>query len=287
MLRHYCLIAALINLITLLTAIAKSKGSIFCVTGATGVLGTALSNVILNNQHHLYASYQSKSQALLYLNKFEACKDKKLQMFNLDLLDDHLELPLGSCSSLDHLILINCAGILLDGNDHSAIRRQIIINSISPVKLCLAAIGLCQRMKSKLTIVNISSGDGESLFLHSSIWNEIRNLQSIDDWFNYTLSFTIGNSFDPKIEYATGSSPGYSLSKALLNRASILLQQKCKENERVISVCPGNFVSPLSSNEELSTSVPVHNVAQSIYDTIMDEEIRGGLFYRNKEVIPW
>lgn len=57
------------------------------------------------------------------------------------------------------------------------------------------------------------------------------------------------------IHYAVGPTPAYSLSKALLNAHTRLWQQELinaglQESVRVIAVCPGNFLSPMSQPGE-------------------------------------
>lgn len=55
----------------------------------------------------------------------------------------------------------------------------------------------------------------------------------------------------PLSEYAVGPTPAYSLSKALLNTHTRLwhrqlISEGLLKSVRVMSVCPGNFQSPLS-----------------------------------------
>jgi NAD(P)-dependent dehydrogenase (short-subunit alcohol dehydrogenase family) len=55
---------------------------------------------------------------------------------------------------------------------------------------------------------------------------------------------------NPSFEYAFGNTPIYSLSKALVNSYTKLLQQEyqsIKSRIRVISICPGNFESPMTT----------------------------------------
>ena len=76
----------------------------------------------------------------------------------------------------------------------------------------------------------------------------------------------------------------YSLSKALLNAGTKLLYEKIKKNNKdciIFSLCPGNFVSPMSTEEELVDAVPADEVARFIYSVreISPSKISGGCFY--------
>jgi hypothetical protein len=63
------------------------------------------------------------------------------------------------------------------------------------------------------------------------------------------------------------------------------LSNRCK----IISVCPGNFISPMSTSEELISAIQIETVAQNIIrlTELPWDDVSGGKFYRDVEIIPW
>jgi hypothetical protein len=58
---------------------------------------------------------------------------------------------------------------------------------------------------------------------------------------------------------------------------------------RVISVCPGNFHSPMSRPEEAEDAIPVDEAAAHVLEVALGgpDCFPGGKFYRFGEEIPW
>ena len=87
----------------------------------------------------------------------------------------------------------------------------------------------------------------------------------------------------------------YSVSKAILNVGTQILQKEIDQTYdlsnrfKIISVCPGNFISPMSTSEELKSAAPIETVAQNIIrlTDLPWDNISGGKFYRDVEIIPW
>lgn len=98
-------------------------------------------------------------------------------------------------------------------------------------------------------------------------------------------------TFDQEREYAFGPTPMYSVSKAFLNVGTKLLQSAYEKNKRsrVIAVCPGNFLSPMSTAEETLDAICVGQAASSIISLVdkpWNSVLKGG-FYRYQEPISW
>ena len=80
------------------------------------------------------------------------------------------------------------------------------------------------------------------------------------DWHNYVFGLYTGTiPFDISLEYATGPTPLYSLSKALLNAYTRIFHKQFIEKYnakygynkiRMVSVCPDNFISHMSTDGE-------------------------------------
>ena len=114
-----------------------------------------------------------------------------------------------------------------------------------------------------------------------------------------------------ELEYAFGPTPMYSVSKALLNRGTRILQDKLEATRAakqaiVLAVCPGNFESAMSTSEEiLNGPISTQDAVESIFglihshslvqdfreksrtntDRSISEGVHGGFFYRKGEVI--
>lgn len=89
-------------------------------------------------------------------------------------------------------------------------------------------------------------------------------------------------NFDSHFEYAYGETPFYSLSKALLNAYTRVRANEVDSNVRIYSVCPGNFQSPMSTEEEVGSQIPIDNAASAIIEIALDSgDYLSGRFYRN------
>lgn len=83
--------------------------------------------------------------------------------------------------NLERLILINNAGVCLEGNTQDVLLESLTVNCLSPVSICELLISKFQARDDagddgkggQLTIINVSSGEGELLFLHSDIQDKV------------------------------------------------------------------------------------------------------------------
>ena len=110
---------------------------------------------------------------------------------------------------------------------------------------------------NQLTVINISSGDGERCYLHSTIaqaLDNINDLQSLDDYVAKLLHNHDTNN-KSCIEYAYGDTPMYSLSKAILNKYTELkhLQVMHLITSSSSSLSPPSLAS--SSSSFISTTL--------------------------------
>ena len=146
-----------------------------------------------------------------------------------------------------------------------------------------------------MSIVNISSGDGELAFLNEELREHVANVASDTDLSELIESEFNGDHERPcTYEYAfsNGNTPLYSVSKAMLNAGTRVFHQSIVsrgfQNCRIFSVCPGNVESSMTSDEEKISCQPADRAAQIILDGIFDEhERKSGYFYRNGKVISW
>lgn len=292
------------------------------IIGGTSVLGKSLLFQLLQKYesyqvNQVYVSYRDKDKANNLLEQLKAFKSSlRPKFFHHEVkpippitdIDDEKyfddSIPgFGHCNANNEHILIYCAGIICNGNKKSDFEKQLLVNAVFPILLSYNLIRQRRqrRMDAKISIVNISSGDGESVFITSTIYDNIQQLKTISEYFNYIHSLVA--SHDESFEYAFGESPGYSLSKALLNRGTILLHDFCQSkandsfysddkltgsSERVISICPGNFKSSMTSVDEMNSLIDPTLCAEDVLTVALNSnDYMSGKFYRHCKVIDW
>jgi NAD(P)-dependent dehydrogenase (short-subunit alcohol dehydrogenase family) len=298
------------------------------ITGATGVLGTALTRQVARaslfpgNRIKLYLSHHDEFKirrlrqdlkpmlGLQTLQVFSCSQDLEQSVTGslprtewVDWKDTTLDIERQSEStSVDrkvsthhHQILINCAAVNLFGSSQHMLQRSFSCNAVSPILLARQFM-LSQNAdhrndhtSNNITIVNISSGDGEEVCINSSINQQLEAVTSVDELLGYMRQLV--DQFSPDLEYAFGTAPMYSLSKRMLNKATQLLHREFvdeydSQRIRIMACCPGNFVSPLSSVEEQRTANPVESVAMKLIEGIdqalLDNSSRQPLFASGK-----
>lgn len=183
-------------------------------------------------------------------------------------------------------ILINAAGVCLSGRGPNIMRSSFAANAIGPIGLVKAAI----RAQKELTVINVSSGEGEVVFIESNIVKELDKISSSVDLDKYID--VLQNTYNPSFDYAHGPSPMYSVSKAILNKSTQLLHKEHgserDSNIRILSCCPGNVASPMSTEDELNDTVTAEYAAEQIFKYATEpEKYPGGRFYRDGKEIPW
>lgn len=126
------------------------------VIGASSSLGLSLCELYSQMGYCVYATYNKNPNRL----------DKLIGIYNvipvkLDLLSAELKKDLAEYESIPFEIIINCAGVLIDNDNTSFIRKDevfnmFVINAISPIEICNALLPSLRRGEKK-TVVNISS----------------------------------------------------------------------------------------------------------------------------------
>ena len=153
------------------------------------------------------------------------------------------------------VVLVNAAGVCLEGRAPETFRHSIAVNALFPI---LLAQNLATSIEAPLQVINVSSGDGQRCFLDLSVQHDMSLLEgqgSLPAWERYCREFCPS---DPHAEVAFGDTPAYSLSKALLTLGSALLHASLSSSSSssssgaagAVSICPGNFLSKMTSDAE-------------------------------------
>jgi NAD(P)-dependent dehydrogenase (short-subunit alcohol dehydrogenase family) len=297
------------------------------ITGSTGVIGTALSHRLFHrwhklaqqnveshlNLHLMHRDHRKLNRMLENLSATRKEADSAVTVFHshCDFQTDVNTMPetevvlkkLFSPNACRQHVLINCAGVHCLGQTYETMKQSFLCNTISAITLTKRFINLYQTQSMtssmdlpSLEIINISSGDGESVNIHSEINRRLRDtVHTVDELALYMNELI--ESFNAKYEYAFGMSPMYSLSKRLLNKATELFHhQYGDESVKFIACCPGNVLSPMTTEDEKDTVNDGNVAADYIIDSIgvfakgLERSIypyQSGKFYRFAREIQW
>jgi NAD(P)-dependent dehydrogenase (short-subunit alcohol dehydrogenase family) len=188
------------------------------------------------------------------------------------------------------IYLVNNAGICLSGCNEYIMKTSLSINTIGPIQLAIYLIEIYLKTNiasnnCSVNIINISSGEGELVCINSEIASQLKSMTTLPELDVYIQKLLTRHQSE--IEFAFGDSPCYSLSKAILNTATRILHDTYASNNlRIISICPGNFISRMTTELEAIDAVDASEAARVVLETIFDSEnCPSGGFYRHKASI--
>jgi hypothetical protein len=173
-----------------------SSSSHVVLTGGTSTLGRYLLKHSLVSNQETHVSYRSRTKLL---NIFPT-RSNMLKPFHLDIMIPNNEKE----SFLDHfvwdsallttshqlystifetsqpssLLLLNNAAVCLEGASPRAMAQSLLINTLLPYTMTMKLLELAPTT-AHVTVVNISSGDGELVMLHSDLASRIAFLSSL------------------------------------------------------------------------------------------------------------
>ena len=278
------------------------------ITGSTGVLGRAL-------VAHALASTSTSTHTIFTTHRRRSMDHWAHPPVNALFLDASNRADVSSFFTRhqlqpSHLVVINNAGVCVDGQSATGLKASLDVNCWAPALLAEAAAA--EAPERNVTVVNVSSGDGELVYLHSDVARRVHALDSVEvgvppppsppslsssSFHPYPLPQAwkaylneLEATFDPSFSYAHGPTPLYSLSKALLNAYTRL--SNCvgaPERRRVLAVCPGNFESPMTTADERESGLLAtpDAAAADVWALAVDPNYPGGRFYRHRREIAW
>ena len=232
------------------------------ITGSNGVLGSALVRqallkglptvIGLRDRSKLHSVIEKLKETGKYavLSPLEKITVRTLRAEQVG--DQQIANHLRGQRVQSNVVLFNNAAVCLEGIDHPSLQESIQTNAIFPAYLAQQVVENIGS-EQNVTVVNVSSGDGELVFLNSEIRAQIESVASVRDWYRYT-HYLLSDKLNYNQELAVGPTPAYSISKALLNAFTRVYNAETAPKIRVVSVCPGNFASPMSTAGQLLDS---------------------------------
>jgi NAD(P)-dependent dehydrogenase (short-subunit alcohol dehydrogenase family) len=299
---------AIMRLILLLGAIVNRIHGRALILGSSGVLGKVLIDHFHCRGHTVYAGSR-------YPQKLEDIfDDKKVIPFEFkygidpfpenngnfpkEVFDEFFD-DGGSNVAAQNLVVVNNAAVCSKGKDVSDLKEAMAVNTLGPLRLSNLIINRALQSHLRpccnITIINISSGDGELLMLNSGVAKNIEKIDDLDVLEDFILRLI--DNYDSSIEFACGPTPFYSLSKALLNKGSQILNKYLHGGEiaghnraRIICVCPGDFSSPIGVMTAGTVDFQSPEICASyIVDIALGNPYvyPSGKFYRHGKRISW
>ena len=152
------------------------------LTGSTGVLGQSLLfNSCSRGFQEVYAGYRN-------YHKMETLLIERLALYKELIRPFQFEVRKGIISTFpvikkdcNHFIHINNAGICHRGLSRSIFAQSIEVNSLAPIRLAQHIIlNNSIQTSCNISIINISSGDGEIVYLNSYLQRRLMDINSIE-----------------------------------------------------------------------------------------------------------
>mmetsp|Transcript_6839 Transcript_6839/g.20812 ORF Transcript_6839/g.20812 Transcript_6839/m.20812 type:complete len:286 (-) Transcript_6839:117-974(-) len=208
------------------------------------------------------------------------------------------------CEEEEVDVLVNNAGVCDPGWTRECARRTIYVNVMAPRALTHAVLpGMLRRRRG--CVINISSGDGELLYLHSALQAHFRSIESDRELMRVLARVARGRDgfAFPEMPPAFGPTPAYALSKAALNAYTRLMAShmppSAESNVWLAAVCPGDVRTRMCSLEPPEDALMPQQAAEDIAWLISASrgntnlgsqphlKLESGKFWRHREQIPW
>lgn len=260
------------------------------ITGSTGVLGRAIAKLSFSHGLHVFAGHRNELKVKdLHKNIFFSESTGRFSPIYMDVKDIVENDVLTTLSGASGIIVFNNAGVCHKGCSIEILKETLLVNSLAPIRLSQLYMlhGLASEL-DRVTVINVSSGDGELALLHSDIQRDLNKLTTMEQWENCVFQYMNDYRGDD-FEYAFGETPIYSLSKAFLNVGTKILWKSFPRHYRLLAVCPGNFQSSMTMDNDSDDVLTPDEAARYLLETALDSNstFNGNDFIRKGKLIPW
>jgi|YelNatPaOPRAMG01_1025707.scaffolds.fasta_scaffold09145_7 NAD(P)-dependent dehydrogenase (short-subunit alcohol dehydrogenase family) len=157
-------------------------------------------------------------------------------------------------------LVVNIAAICPKNWDAFTLLETFSVNVVFPQRLYEVFHYLDMRhYPEPCSVINVSSGDGELCFFNSYWRRAIEQLESYDELtdFMHAVVERVDQAGLQPYAVVHGDEPAYRLSKALLNRLTLLQARTAPSHIRIDAICPGDVKSnmnPLRGQREPSAA---------------------------------
>jgi NAD(P)-dependent dehydrogenase (short-subunit alcohol dehydrogenase family) len=190
-------------------------------------------------------------------------------------------------------LVVNNAAVCEQGSSARTFARAFRVNVAAPLATCGVVLPQMRR-RGFGRVINVSSGDGERVYLHSSVCDLLDGCITTRDVCAKAAATV--RRFDQAVEYAHGPTPAYAWSKALLNRATQLAAVELGEGTGVLinAACPGDVCTRMMSDgvDPACARSAAHGAASLLLAAFLDEDsaesparVHHGEFLRDGEPI--
>ena len=248
------------------------------ITGANRGLGKKLAEIIKSsskaNSHIVITGRDEQSIK-------QVAEENKLDYAILDISDDDSiknfpsQLQQKGISSIS--VLVNNAAILNSGWEENNFQKTLKTNTFGTLSLIDAVLPL---LSNGSRVVNVSSRLGQLSNISQNYQKLVTDSKTLEDFKNIT--------FDPSdVDMQKAYAPTYSLSKAILNRATQILAASdpfTTKNISIACVCPGWCKTDMGGPSAHRTD---EQGARSILSLIERPELPTSKFFADEGEQPW
>jgi len=180
-------------------------------------------------------------------------------------------------------VLVNNAGISLDGFDERVVRETLGTNFFGPMRVTDALI---PHLRDGANIVMVSSGAGELTGFSAKLRNTFLDPDLTRDRLVSLADAFIASVGDGSFQRAGWPGSAYKVTKAALNALTRILASELKPRHiRVNAVCPG-WVKTDMGGAYASRSLD-EGARSIVWAAVLGADGPSGGFFRDGRPIPW
>ena len=261
----------------------NDSGSVALVTGATRGIGQAIARSLSSSGIHVIVGGRDAALGEEVARDLGNATFRQLDVADPESVDAAAAWIDAEYGALD--VLVNNAGITLDGFDADVARRTLDVNFVGTMRV---TDRLLPRFRRNARIVMVSSGMGEVSCLSAELRNEVTD-PSLDR--ARLLAFT--ERFVSEVARGTHAKRGwpsnaYRVSKVAMNAYTrIVARELAKDGRRILvnAACPG-WVRTKMGGAHAPRS-PEEGARTPVWLALLPEGGPSGGFFRDEDRIDW